>query len=423
MRRPRTDVTVRGPEATCLACGSGDLLPFLDLPRAPVYCNVLYPTAAEARKVSRGDLTLAICRGCGHVFNTSFDSRLLEYTDRYENSLHYSPLFREYVETLALDLVGRHGLRGRRIVEIACGQGDFLRLLCKLGGNQGVGFDPSYRDGPSRGGVFPAMADNPAGVYDIPVRFVKAYYGVDKEKVAADFLCCRQALEHVPDPVGFLTVLRDALCGVTAPGLSDHATTLFFEVPNSLYSLRDGGIWDFIYEHVSYFCGRSLKGCFERAGFTVQRTWESFGGQFLCLETKWPATGEKSGDFTEVPLPGQLVGYAAGLGETVRSLVDFWRGRLAGLRRQGQRAAIWGAGSKGVTFLNMVNAEDEVSCVVDINPEKHGMFVAGTGHPVTSPDGMAQAPPDLVVCMNPRYRNEIAGMIAERGLEIQIVTV
>jgi SAM-dependent methyltransferase len=423
MRQPRADVTVSDSKTTCLVCGSGDLLSFLDLPRAPVYCNVLFPTAAAARKVARGDLTLAICRKCGHVFNTSFNSQLLEYTDRYENSLHFSPLFRKYAETLARELVERHGLRGRRIVEIACGQGDFLRLLCELGGNRGVGFDPSYRGVSSRRGVSPTVSDHPAEVDDTQVRFVKAYYGVGNEKVVADFLCCRQALEHVPDPDGFLTVLRDALRGFKVPGLSDHVTTLFFEVPNSLFSLRDGGIWDFIYEHVSYFCGRSLEVCFKRAGFTVQRTWESFGGQFLCLETKWPAAGETAGDFAEVPSPGQLVGYAAGLGETVRSLVDFWRGRLARLRRQGQRAAIWGAGSKGVTFLNMLNAEDEIMYVVDINPEKHGMFVAGTGHPVVSPDGMARVPPDLIVCMNPQYRNEIAEMIAARGLEIPLETL
>ena len=71
----------------------------------------------------------------------------------------------------------------------------------------------------------------------------------------------------------------------------------------------------------------------------------------------------------------------------------------------------------------MLNAEDEISYVVDINPEKHGMFVAGTGHPVISPDGMAQVPPDLIVCMNPRYRIEIARMIADRGLKIPVVTV
>ena len=263
----------------------------------------------------------------------------------------------------------------------------------------------------------------PRDADDSPVRFVKAYYGGGDEKVAADFLCCRQALEHVPDPVGFLTALGETLRGVAAPGSPGHVTTVFFEVPNSLFSLRDGGIWDFIYEHVSYFCGRSLEECFKRAGFTVQRTWESFGGQFLCLETKWPAASEMVGDFAELPSPGQLVGYAVGLGETVRSLVDFWRGRLAQIRRQGQRAAIWGAGSKGVTFLNMLNAGDEIRYVVDINPEKHGMFVAGTGHPVISPDGMAQVPPDLIVCMNPRYRNEIAGIIADRGLEIPVVTV
>jgi hypothetical protein len=415
-------MTVALPGSACLVCGSGDPLHFLDLPSVPVYCNVLLPTAETARKVARGDLKLAICRKCGHVFNAAFDPRRVDYTDRYENSLHYSPLFREYAESLARELVERHELRGRRIVEIASGQGDFLRLLCKLGGNQGVGFDPSYRKAPSRD-LLPPGDGTPTGDEDGTVRFVKAYYDIGSGKEAADFLCCRQALEHLPDPVGFLIGLREALCGTTLPELPTHRTTIFFEVPNSLYSLRDGGVWDFIYEHVSYFCGRSLQECFTRAGFTVQRTWESFGGQFLCLEAVLPATSDNVGDFTEVPSPLRLVDYAAELRETVRTLVDHWRGQLALLRRQGQRTAIWGAGSKGVAFLNLLKAEDEIGYVVDINPEKHGMFTAGTGHPVISPNEIANAPPDLVVCMNPQYRDEIAGMLADRGLDIPVEAV
>jgi hypothetical protein len=101
-------------------------------------------------------------------------------------------------------------------------------------------------------------------------------------------------------------------------------------------------------------------------------------------------------------------------------MVDFWRGRLAH-PREGQRRDLGPV--QGVTFLNMLNAGDEIRYVVDINPEKHGMFVAGTGHTVISPDRMAQVPPDLMICMNPRYRNEITEMIADRGLEIPVVTV
>jgi C-methyltransferase C-terminal domain/Methyltransferase domain len=415
-------MTVAPPKSACLVCGSGDPFHFMDLPSVPVYCNVLLPTAETARKVARGDLKLAICRKCGHIFNAAFDPRRMDYTDRYENSLHFSPLFREYAESLARELVERHGLHGRRIVEVASGQGDFLRLLCKLGGNQGVGFDPSYRETASHD-LMPPGDGTPGGDDDGAVRFVKAYYGIGNGKAAADFLCCRQALEHLPDPVGFLISLRDTLSGKISPGTSAHRTTVFFEVPNSLYSLRDGGVWDFIYEHVSYFCGRSLQESFTRAGFTVQRTWESFGGQFLCLEAVWPATSDIVGDFTEVPSPLRLVDYAAGLSDTVRTLVDHWRGQLAHLHRQGQRAAIWGAGSKGVTFLNLLKADDEIGYVVDINPEKHGMFTAGTGHPVISPNEIVNAPPDLVVCMNPQYRDEIAGMIADRGLDIPVVAV
>lgn len=415
-------MTVAPPGTACLVCGTGDPLHFLDLPRVPIYCNVLLSTAETARKVARGDLKLAICRKCGHVFNAAFDPWRVDYTDRYENSLHFSPLFREYAESLAQELVERHGLRGRRIVEIASGQGDFLRILCRLGGNEGVGFDPSYRETDSRD-LLPSADDTPAGDNIGSVRFVKAYYGAGNENVTADFLCCRQALEHVPDPIGFLTGLRDALRSAMLPGQPTHRTTIFFEVPNSLFSLRDGGIWDFIYEHVSYFCGRSLQECFTRAGFTVRRTWESFGGQFLCLEAVWPVSSDVAGDFTEVPSTGHLVDFATGLGENVRTLVDHWRERLDRLRREGQRVAIWGGGSKGVTFLNLLQAKDEVRYVVDINPEKHGMFTAGTGHPVISPDAIAKAPPDMVICMNPQYREEIAGMISDRGLEIPVVAV
>jgi hypothetical protein len=41
-------------------------------------------------------------------------------------------------------LIERYDLYGKDIIEIGCGQGEFLTLLCELGGNRGVGFDPAY---------------------------------------------------------------------------------------------------------------------------------------------------------------------------------------------------------------------------------------------------------------------------------------
>ena len=60
----------------------------------------------------------------------------------YESSQAFSPRFIEYAKELAIRLIDRHGLRGKDIVEIGCGAGDFLALICALGGSRGVGIDP-----------------------------------------------------------------------------------------------------------------------------------------------------------------------------------------------------------------------------------------------------------------------------------------
>ena len=59
---------------------------------------------------------------------------------------------------------------------------------------------------------------------------------------------------------------------------------VYFEVPNVLFTLRQNGVWDIIYEHRSYFGPQSLHRLFTSAGFHVRDVRESFGGQYLSLE-------------------------------------------------------------------------------------------------------------------------------------------
>ena len=59
---------------------------------------------------------------------------------------------------------------------------------------------------------------------------------------------------------------------------------IFFEVPNGLFTLRDKGVWDLIYEHISYFTPASLARAFALSGFEVLDLQEAYDGQYLCLE-------------------------------------------------------------------------------------------------------------------------------------------
>ena len=62
--------------------------------------------------------------------------------------------------------------------------------------------------------------------------------------------------------------------------------TVFFEAPNALFTLDRFGIWDIIYEHVSYFTPSSLVRVFQGAGFMVCCTEAAFDDQYLLLEAR-----------------------------------------------------------------------------------------------------------------------------------------
>jgi hypothetical protein len=194
---------------------------------------------------------------------------------------------------------------------------------------------------------------------------------------------------------------------------------VYFEMPNALWTLRDMGIWDIIYEHCSYFTPASLAAACEGAGFSVLDLREVFGGQFLAVEAV-PADGPVPPTFGDRLDFVQMERDVAAFGENYRAKVDHWRTRLDELAHKGQRAVVWGSGSKGVTFLNTLRDESPIAHVVDINPRKQGMFVAGTGQAIISPDALREHRPDLVIVMNRLYEGEIRRMLDERGIDAPI---
>jgi len=282
-------------------------------------------------------------------------------------------------------------------VEIGAGQGDFLVSLCRLGDNHGIGFDPSFNP-----------ADAPA---DERVSCVQDFYSEKYAATPADFICSRHMLEHIPQPVIFLRTVRRAVNG-------QSAVTLFFEVPNALYTLRDMGIWDVIYEHCSYFTPSSLATAFSRAQFSVLGQKTVFGGQFLTIEAA------PSAATPDAPVPeSALIESATRFGQLYAEKVAFWRETLRGFSAAGKRVVVWGGGSKGVAFLNILRADSPIEFVVDINPRKAGKFIPGTGQKYVAPDFLRAYQPDVVLVMNPLYTAEIADTLTQMGLSPALMQV
>lgn len=379
---------------SCPVCSTTDVTQFLEIYHVPVQCNRLWTSRAEALEAPSGNIRLGFCSSCGHIFNYDFNIQLTVYSEEYENSLHFSPQFQQYATTLAEKLIHKHKLYNKDLIEIGCGKGDFLTMLCEAGRNRGIGFDPSYEKRRS------------AVERKCRSEFIQDLYSEKYAAYKPDFVCCRHVLEHIEFPRVFLNTIRRAVG-------NRKNTVLFFEVPNVMYTLKDLGIWDIIYEHCGYFSSPSLARLFLSCGFHVQELTEAFEGQFLHIEAS--PIDERGDDKTDhldayTEEKEKITDLVATFTKRYQGVVKRWSEEMERVRQLGQKAVVWGGGSKGIAFLNTLKVMDGIKFVVDMNPHKQGKFIAGTGQEIVPPEYLKTYQPDSILVMNPVYFDEIQGI-------------
>jgi hypothetical protein len=125
----------------------------LVLPRQPVVLNYRFADARAASRVPRRDVSLVQCARCHLVFNASFDPSVIPYDDAYENRQCFSDAFTHHLTGLAQRLTRDLPSSGGRILEVGCGKGDFLRLLCQVSGATAEGYDTSYEGAEQEPGI------------------------------------------------------------------------------------------------------------------------------------------------------------------------------------------------------------------------------------------------------------------------------
>ena len=388
----------------CPVCEHPVAAPFLTRHNVSVHQNLVVETPDAARALRRGTLRLHACAACGFVFNSSFDPSLLQYGAAYDNTQTCSPAFQEHVESRA-DHVVRTRARNATIVEIGCGKGEFLTALVQRDpGNRGIGFDPSY--------VGPESAANGR------IRFERRFYDESCSTFEPDAIVCRHVVEHVQRPVQLLRTIRQTL------GRPD--AQVFFETPCVEWILENDIVWDFFYEHCSYFTTDSLTHAFARSGFDVDGVTRVFGGQYLWAEARPDVDRDVNADRaavlrTPTTTSNHIAELATRYAAREHEVVNELRERIVDLSRRGP-VAIWGAAAKGVTLANLVDPDATLlACVVDINPNKQGRYLPGSAHPIVGPLDTARLRIRTALVTNPNYFDENAGIVRDAGLDLELV--
>jgi SAM-dependent methyltransferase len=395
------DRMLTGIDGCCMVCGDASTTVFYSMPASPVTCTTVFPDSTTARSVPRGDIRLRCCNHCGFIYNELFDPKLAEAGARYEASQAASQHFGSFARALAKDWIERHALRGKRIVEVGCGHGEFLTEIVRAGAREAVGFDPV--GDPARLSV-----DVREKIQIRSEKFTSASLAIQ-----ADALVCRHTLEHIDDVARFLELVHGW-------ARRDADRVVLFEVPACERILDEGAFWDVYYEHCSYFVKASLEYAFHRAGFHVDRTAMVYDDQYLILEAHAARVGEPRDMY---PTAAEIVAAAIEFGARSRTAIERSRTMLRKLGAQGRPVVLWQGGAKTVGFMSALEEESLVDFAVDVNPRRQGQFIPPHGLPILAPEELKRRRPRNVVLMNSVYFDEVSAMLSSLGLDTRLLTV
>lgn len=348
----------------CRLCGRTGLDLVLSIPRAPR--NVQRLLTPEMVANDR-PVVLDVYR-CGFCdFVQLLDTLEDDYYDDYIMTASHSPQMQAYQADQARDFVERFSLRGLKVREMGCGDGNFLGHL-RQAGAEVSGIEPSSRTRELalsngfwvEGGYVSADRDLDGGPYDAFVT--------------------RQVLEHVPDVNDFLSGIRR---NVKPGGFG------LIEVPSLEKALEDRRFYDFFPDHLNYFSLRTLGLACSLNGFEVIDLYSGMYGEYNIALVR---VAERP-NLTEVQRC---------VGELSSDIRDFVQRH----QEAGRTVIIWGAGAKGLSVL-AASEVTGVDILVDSDANKRGLLTPLSHLAVEDPEIIRQWPDAAIIITAMAYRHEI----------------
>lgn len=359
----------------------------LKLADVPTIANQLHTNQQNATQCKKNNISLKECTNCKHIYNIDFNHEEINYDFAYHNSLFTSAVFTEEAKIIANDIDSGFNLTDKAILEIACGDGKFTHLLNKFNVKKIIATDKNL-----------AIENS----YNNNIEFIASDFTAFSTKETIDIIIARHFLEHIDLFDEFFSFLAK---------MQSEDLYIYIEVPNADYMLNENSMCDIIYEHAHYFNSQSLSLLFEKNDFQVMQVKEYFNQQFLGLYAKKKFTHAYEGYYSSRTAFKLFK-------EQCETKITEWNKALEGIKDK--NVFVWGAGSKGISFLNLIDEPTIIKGIIDINPAKQGHFISGTGHKIFSVNDLKDIRPDYIFIANINYTQEIQSILSQHDLSCEI---
>lgn len=362
----------------CRVCNNAffkkPLLKYENMPKAAQHM----PDAKSLESDKGIDLEVCQCSGCGLV---QLSNDPVPYYREVIRAASISPEMADFRKKQFGEFVKKYSLKGKKIVEIGCGKGEYISIMQETGVKA---YGLEY------------LAESVKQCNDKGLAVSKGFIesGGDRLKdTPFDAFFILNFLEHLPK----INLTLAGICN----NLSDGAVGLV-EVPNFDMILRKKLFSEFIGDHLFYFTKQTLISTLQQNGFEViecSEVWHDYISSAVVRKREMLDISDFYGHQTKI-----------------RNEINKYVMRFGN-----KKVAIWGAGHQALAVMSLTNLADKIKYVIDSAPFKQGKFTPATHILIVSPAALDTDPADAVIVMAASYSDEVTRIIREKyGKKINV---
>ena len=332
------------------------------------------PLKKKNQRTTNGKILLRYNKKIDMIENGYFRHELIKYDQNYQNDQSKSLIFQKHMKFI-YEVLKRKFKKGKKVVEVGCGKGEFLSILKKDKFFFYEGYDSTYEGNDKK--------------------IVKRYLN-SNDKIKTDVVVLRHVLEHIPNPFNFLNKIKKIFGSVF----------ILIEVPNYTWIKKNNAFYDITYEHVNYFSKKSLRLIFNN-NYTSSELCFNEQYQYILANLKdlsfnFKKEYQKKTNWQKLNFNN--------LFPKVKRQID----KFDKLSKNYENIYIWGAATKGCMFLVHCLIQKKligkVKNAIDINRSKCGKYLPMSKIKIISKYNffkLVNQKKDLLIVSNPNYISEI----------------